>query len=711
MTLTNASWAQWTRSIRASLLTSLLWPTLGLAQRGAHRVLCVTDAATSAPLVGATVRVRTGPALLLSDGCLRIDAGRDTLLVARMGYQSQRQVATEGIDTLWVALTALATPYRLSTARVTATMTSAGASVGQVAASLQVDDARERGAATTTGLLGLLPYTQLRSARGETALSLRGARREQVVITLDGLPLNDPATGVADISDLPLAALGSATVVPGADPINVGSGATGGVLALTTSPQQLVAARMGAFGERQVEGAWTAASATTRWHGAASWRTTTNDFVFLNDAGAVPVREQRVNNDTQRATLTVGLVAPRTQWSLLTSVGEQGMVGPANVRSNDEDRARTERLVLRGQQQLGATQLTAGVRGFVLAYRDPTRPALDTRARAWAADVDWRGQIAGGSWRVGVGADGLRGSNAVSQQRSRAFMAYGVERPWWSNPHRSRGEWNLALRGDMIERAGVQPTATLGARYVAYTSQGRVEAPARTTVVALVGRAAQAMRVPTLYDLYFSSPQRLIVRALDPERVVLDANLGVTGTVVRGAWRANGELLGAVRTTRNAIVWFPGNFGWSPANVGRESLRGVEARLAIERKQFLWSAWSTYYDTRLLTNGLEIPTPYVPRLAAGAQGAITMRQLRISGNLRYQGARPFTAGPRNPFFELPSVWLADLAASRTVTVGRTVLLLTAALDNVTNAQWQSVRGFPMPGRTWSTGITIRPTVP
>jgi hypothetical protein len=36
------------------------------------------------------------------------------------------------------------------------------------------------------------------------------------------------------------------------------------------------------------------------------------------------------------------------------------------------------------------------------------------------------------------------------------------------------------------------------------------------------------------------------------------------------------------------------------------------------------------------------------------------------------------------------------------------LLLTAALDNATDRAWQSVRGFPSPGRAWSVAITLLP---
>src|SRR5690606_33976121 len=111
------------------------------------------------------------------------------------------------------------------------------------AVTLDADSARAFGVGTTGALVALLPYTFPRSARNEATLSLRGARREQVAVTLDGLPLTDPATGLADLADIPLVALGGMTVAPGSDPIGTGPGAAGGVLALHTGAGTVVSTR------------------------------------------------------------------------------------------------------------------------------------------------------------------------------------------------------------------------------------------------------------------------------------------------------------------------------------------------------------------------------------------------------------------------------------------------------------------------------------
>lgn len=705
------------------LVTTLAPSSPPTPSAGDSVTICVVDARSRGPLVGAeistgsasskgrTSRRLAGACALLPTS--RAQASADSLLVGRTGYRP-RSIAVPSTswpagDTLWIALLAAdaTRAERLDAVQVTATRIEARATdprtAGRTTSTLQTTDARTAGASTVQAVLALMPFTNLRSARGETGLSLRGARREQVAITLDGMPLNDPATGIADVSDIPLAGVQSATVALGADPIGTGAGATGGVLALTSSAQRLVSMRVGAFGQQSVEGAWHASSSGALWHASAAWRTAANDFTFVNDAGALSQREARVNNDEQRATLSLGVIGSRAQLSVLGSTSERGMVGPANVRAYDADRSHTDRLLLRAQTALRGSTLTGGVRRIQLRYVDPARPALDSRALAWAADGEVRGAMRDVAWRTGVGADRLTATGGIAQRRGRGFVA--VQRAWHARDDR-RWSVDLGARADLIEGNGLLPTASVGAEH-------RITRIGERAQIIAFGRAAQAVRVPTLYDLYFSSPQRLFVRALSPERVALDVSSGLR--VVAGTARRHASLEGALvaRNTRDAIVWFPGNFGWSPANVGVERLRGVESRAEIAAGIATLSAWTTVYDAMLSTNGLHIPTPYVPRLAGGAQLQLKAAAQHATVVWRGMGDRPYTAGPRNPDFELAAVSLVDITVAQQLRAlphwpwPRLDALVAFSLENAADASWQSVRGFPSPGRSWAMSFTLQ----
>lgn len=693
---------------------------------------CMVDAVTRAPLLGVHVNARVDAhvahaaavrpdapseapsptrARRLGSACARDVPG--AIVVRRVGYRPAQVVLESATSPLLIVLQPLSAPVHASNAQMLATRhveaRATPSGVRRTGATVSVDAAREGGAATTTQLLERLPFVQLRSARGETSVSLRGARREQMVITLDGLALNDPATGVADVSDVPLAALGDAAVSLGADPLGAGPGATGGVVALTSATRTMLSLRTGSLGQRSAEAAWAWPMARALWHASATHRRALNDFSFVNAAGAsgAPVLERRVNNDQRQTSATLGAIGDRWQLVALGSHQERGMVGPANVRTYDADRSRTDRVLMRAQVDARDVQLHVGVRHFSLTYQDPTRPVFDSRARVWSSDAEVRGgrtaqraMVPSVGWRVGAGHDDLVATGGVAQRRLRGFaMTQGT---WQSGAQRAE----LGARVDVIDDAEV--TAVRPSFSLAIERQLRPDWQ-------LSARAAESVRMPTLYDLYFASPQRLNVRTLRPERVSSDLEIATRWTrrSPYGVWSVDGSLVS--RTTRDAIIWFPGNFGWSPSNVGIERLRGGEARAQIASSWGDVSAWSTYYDAVLTSGSLTIPTPYVARAAGGMQAHVRARGASTTAILRTTGRRPFSAGPRDRAYELPAIALLDLAVShglpRYVSPSRITALITWSLENATGVAWQSVRGFPSAGRTWSMSITLRHTPP
>jgi outer membrane cobalamin receptor len=259
-------------------------------------------------------------------------------------------------------------------------------------------------------------------------------------------------------------------------------------------------------------------------------------------------------------------------------------------------------------------------------------------------------------------------------------------------------------RVDVVEHSGVLPSFSLG--LARQWQQQRWSGVLRPNVRA---RVAQAVRVPTLYDLYFASPQRIVLRKLDPERVVFDAELAAGVQ-----WQRNAALImldGAfvARNLRDAIIWFPGNFSWSPANVGEETLRGIEGRFSASNQSARFAAWASRYDATITSGEFDIPTPYVARYSAGSQISGNLRAFTASSALRAMGRRPFTNGPRNPLYELPAITLVDVALAHRSRLSGTSLLLSASLENVADRSWQSVHGFPEPGRRWSLSLTLTPT--
>ena len=253
------------------------------------------------------------------------------------------------------------------------------------------------------------------------------------------------------------------------------------------------------------------------------------------------------------------------------------------------------------------------------------------------------------------------------------------------------------MRLDAIEGSGVLPSFLIA-----------VSRALRSFDVG--ARVAQAVRVPTLYDLYFSSPQRITVRAL-----MQSASRSTPRSTRGGAWQqmAPTQALdtgGCARFAHDAQCdhLVSRQLRMDPANVGTERVAGVEARAVVAHGPFEVQTWSTIYRAQLRSGALRVPTPYVPTYAGGATARASRGPVQLSLASRWLGERPYTAGPRNNAFMLPAVALLDVAMSVRPRIGAADVLFTFAFDNVTNRAWQSVRGFPSPGRAWSAALTLTP---
>lgn len=667
------------------LLLALLPVALQSSPCGAPTALTgeVRDAASGAPVSDVVVEARDARARTSALGRFTIrTVGCDTLRLTRLGYApASHVVGTDSAPVL--VLRPLALP--LAAVRVR------GSASPHATYTRRAADARMLGGTTAADLAGSLPFVATRTVAGRTSLSVRASRAEQVVVVLDGIPLNDPASGVADPGDIPLVAIAAATVATGSDVPRYGNGATGGVLSLSSAGGTVLSGSLGSLGRRSVEGAWALDRPTARVRIGGAYGVARDDFDFRNVAAAPPADtvERRVNNDLRRASAFLTAVGPRAQLLMLHSDVERGLVGPMNVRAFDRDRGHTSRTLARVASSIGAVEVQAMARRLAVSYASADLPDQSFRVDALSGDLEAAWATGAVALRGGAGADRVGGSRLPRDSRARGFAAATLH-------ERIAGvDATLAVRADLVEHAGA-----------AFTPALTLQRPARVTLTA---RAAQGFRVPTFYDVYLASPQRITAAVLRPERVTHDLELRAETALPCGtACRGRAELALFDRRTRDAIVWFPGNVGWSPRNVPVEHARGAELHASAERGDVTAAAWGGRYLTRLWDGYLEMRTPYAPYWSAGATLGARRGPLGARFQLRHLGRRPFVNGPPLPELELgpATVVTAGLQFSRATPLGHSILSLT--VDDLADARPELVRRYPSPGRTWAATVTIQP---
>lgn len=636
----------------------------------------VLDGALGTPVVAALLSVRDATTRTDATGHFAIAARiGDTLRVRRIGYREARVLVDA--PALSIALTPVAAT--LGTVRI-----ADSAHVGRLSAARSTDELRERGVTTVADALATMPFVAARGTHGESTLSMRGSRPEQVVVLIDGMPLNDPATGRADVSDLPLSALGGVSVTPGAAASQLGSGASGGVVALSSGEGTTATLSGTSLGGVSGEGAWAPSLARGSVRIGAALARTENEFEFVNDAGARDTVETRHNADERRASVFGSAVLGRAQLVALYAARERGLAGPKNVRAYDDARESTDRRLARvrvgGERWLAST----GVRRLAVHYRDRSHSELASDAFGTTVDADGVLALGPVSLRAGGAREVVWGSELASTTRPSAFASGGV---------RSRiGVFvtDATVRLDVVEGARGQLSPSVA-----------IERPGAATPFV---RVAQGFRVPAFYDLYVPTPLGYVATGVEPERVVLDGEAGVR--VSRRAMSLSASAF--ARNMRDAIVWFPGNFNWSPSNVERERVHGVEARAELSTPRLAAELWAAYHITRLSVDDITIPTPYVARYAGGASARAALGRFGFSTLLSATGRRPFAVAPASRTLELPGVLLADVSASWRMPSHRGSALVTAGALNILNTPHESVRRYPSPGRSWQFALTVQP---
>ena len=157
---------------------------------------------------------------------------------------------------------------------------------------LQVDEIRTAGT-DLPQILELASGVDVRRYGGLGAfssLSIRGSTSEQVLVFLDGVPLNQAVGGGIDLGSLPVGGIESIDVYRGAVPGRFGGNSLGGVVHLRTQPpggpaRAHLRVQAGNFDTRELSAS--VAGRRRDWDGLAlvDFSASDNDFRFLDDNG------------------------------------------------------------------------------------------------------------------------------------------------------------------------------------------------------------------------------------------------------------------------------------------------------------------------------------------------------------------------------------------------------------------------------------------
>jgi outer membrane receptor protein involved in Fe transport len=538
----------------------------------------------------------------------------------------------------------------------------------------------------------ILPGVQVRGrgSGGAEVVTIRGSRAHDVRITLDGVPLANPLTGVIDLSTMPSSSIEMLELMPGAG-ATAGSGGTGGTIELKSrDPRPGVSVRgvVGSLGRRasDVELGWEGYIGSLGIYG--STERVDNDYAFRNRIAPNHPMERRTNAD--RASRHV-VARGRLRVIPIFIIARADAVDrgtPGRMGNYVWDAARwNERRSL-----VSATWRSQSGRRISLAWSKASTQYKDGR--------------------VGRSED-LAVEHMVSTGQIKLLAETDVR--WEGTFARAHGDrlsretrWTAGVRVSRSDAIGSAITV-LSAIKVDIAREGVAVLPAVGIQASLEpgwtvhGRASQARRLPTLADLFLQPMMGALPNpTLTPEYVELDSEVGIT-------WKKQKvELRTSLfrRSTRDPIVWLPSVVGiWSPRNLATLNAKGLEFAGVWEPLD-RWNVRlaGTWQNSRVtFDNATSTPLPYEPGLSSSLAVYYQGEERGVSADITVTGSRRTNIfGPH----KLPGYALVNIRGRQTFQLLGMRAQLEAGMLNALGSVYERMELFPEPGRRLEVGLRI-----
>ncbi len=704
----------------AAALFLLITPSHVEGQYPGEVVGRVTDAITGKPVESVRVEVLGSELSALSDGrgefrIRGLEAGRHTVRLTRLGYEPQTlelEVRNGQASRLNVRLGA--SPVPIDGVRVDADR---GTAPGVISIPREEIEARADLTAGTLleGRPGLV--VQRRGLAGPQTVSIRGGSPDQVLVLLDGAPLNDPLTGEADLSTIPASQIESITVLAGSQSARYGPGAAAGAVLIESRAS---APPFGARLETGSLGYWSGGAETAgralglSWSAGGNLQTTDGAFEYERP-GSGGELESRANSDVSEGSAFVAGSGDLAGGTLRIRGGfldlDRGIPGPsfAPTPAAREDLTRWRGQV--GWERLrGRVSHSMQVHGLLQTVRfvDPNPPTglpYDSQTDALALG----GRLASGISLDGV-IESLSGGLELRRQRYESTALADAAPD-------ARVDFGAFVSGQISPRRG-------GPRLVAALRLDRDDpsenwyATHELTLTAAAGPAAFHVRQASSYsppsfgDQFFREGVAVEPNPdLRAERIPNDLSAGISIEGGIGSFAVGRLAFDAYSAdVKDMIIWSPDfRFVWSPRNFDVKR-RGLDAQAQLDLTRQRLSLSATYSLARVTYDRPSDDTVqviYRPRHSGSLATAWRPGRWNLSADVRFVGKRYPVPAPLNA---LDPYWTLNLRLRRAFDAGSWEIIPTLAVDRLLNNEDSLIFGYPEPGRLIRFEITARPKI-
>lgn len=587
-----------------------------------------------------------------------------------------------------------------------------------------------------------------------STVAFRGTAPSHTAVTWNGLPVNSPAMGLTDFSMLPSYLIDSASLLHGASSLTRTSAGMGGMVDLSTSATEIEEG----FNAQYVQGV---GSFTTLdeflklTYGNEHWKfstravlsTSENDFSFVNKDRKEFIYDEDLNiidsyypNDKNRngnysdlhVLQQIYYTAPK-QHNIGLQVWYTGSERhvPLNtvdyVDSRDYIKKQRDNIIRAvASWQHRANKMIFNARAGYVHQWNAYDYAIErsegvmthsitsrTKVNTFYGDGDWNWTPTGNvylSANVSVKHDNVSTidhatlAGVKSYDKSRCDIGAAISARWQAT---TRLGVSAVIRQDIAGDNIDAPTPALFADYVVYQ-------PANVTIK---GSIARNHHFASLNDLYFLPGGNPDLKAEHG----WSYDFGVSMNKVIGS---NSSISASVywydSYIKDWILWLPTFKGFFQAqNIRNVHAYGIESNIGLSTKfnrdwtldinaNMAWTASindSEPVSPNDKSAGKQLP--YVPKLSAALTGHITWKLWALQYKWCYYSKR-YTMSSNDETISgyLPRYFMSNLSIERRIPLRTLQLTAKLAINNLFDADYQTIMSHPMPGTNFEFFISL-----
>jgi outer membrane cobalamin receptor len=218
-------------------------------------------------------------------------------------------------------------------------------------------------------------------------------------------------------------------------------------------------------------------------------------------------------------------------------------------------------------------------------------------------------------------------------------------------------------------------------------------------------------RMPSFNDLYYL---RIGNSGLRPEKAT-EYNLGLTwsGRPFQAVKYVSATVDAYYNDVTDKIVAFPSTYVWKMANFGKVKIKGVDVTLATEvpiyhKVSAILTGAYTFQeslDKLKASASYNRQLPYTPKHSGNASLLIRNPWVNLGYSVLFQGER-WSSSQQTSLYKLKAYSEHTLTLSREFRFKSCQLNLSGSIHNLFDKQYEIVKYYPMPGRSFSLIGTI-----